>query len=75
MMHGRVHAGIAGPPLQLPGDVQEADYKRSATHISDDTHNGEHWDGPKRGAVIREYRRAMDLCNISGTSKCSIEAL
>merc|ERR1719473_324897 len=73
---GAVWAGIAGSdPLQLPGDVKEADFKRSATKISDDTHTGEHWDGPKRGRIIREYRRAMDQCNISGTNKCSITAL
>merc|ERR1712032_317430 len=50
-------------PLTNPADVRE------------NTHIGEHWDGPKRGRIIREYRRAMDQCNISGTSKCTHDAL
>ena len=44
----------------LPGDMKESDFANSASDISDNTHIGEHWDGPKRGRIIREYRRAMD---------------
>lgn len=73
---GAVWAGIAGSdPLVQPGDIREHDFKASAARISDDTHTGEHWDGPKRGRIIREYRRAMDQCNISGTSHCTHDAL
>jgi hypothetical protein len=56
-------------------DEREKDFKASATDISDNTHHGEHWDGPKRGRIIRNYRKAMDSCNISGTSKCTFDAL
>merc|ERR1712032_814175 len=62
-------------PLTNPDDVRESNFKASASDISDNTHIGEHWDGPKRGRIIREYRRAMDQCNISGTSKCTHDAL
>jgi len=55
--------------------IIEADYKKSATNISDNTHTGEHWDGPKRGRIIRDYRKDLDSCNISGNSKCSKEEL
>merc|ERR1712032_504356 len=47
-------------PLTNPADVRESNFKASASDISDNTHIGEHWDGPKRGRIIREYRRAMD---------------
>ena len=73
---GAVWAGISGSdPLVQNADVREKDFKDSAARISDDTHTGEHWDGPKRGRIIREYRRAMDQCNISGTSHCTNDAL
>ena len=69
------HIPSGTDPAVLPGDIKEHDFKRSATDISDNVHIGEHWDGPKRGRIIREYRRAMDTCNISGTSKCTHTAL
>ena len=46
-----------------PEYIEERDFKNSASNISDNTHTGEHWDGPKRGRIIREYRRALDECN------------
>ena len=65
------------PPSSMAneGMIEERDFKTSASDISDNTHTGEHWDGPKRGRIIREYRRALDQCNISGTGKCTKEAL
>ena len=72
-----VHAGLpahSGPEYNS-ADVREKDWKASATDISDNTHIGEHWDGPKRGRIIRDYRKSMDGCNISGTSKCTEAAL
>ena len=71
---GRVTNGISGA-LVLPEHVTEADFKKSATNISDNTHTGEHWDGPKRGRIIRDYRKDLDSCNISGNGKCSREEL
>merc|ERR1712046_536603 len=53
------------------GFVEERDLANSASNISDNTHTGEHWDGPKRGRIIREYRKDLDSCNISGDGKCS----
>ena len=41
-------------------DIKERDYATAAREISDNTHTGEHWDGPKRGRIIREYRRSLD---------------
>ena len=65
---GAVHTGMTGiHPEFNAADVKETDWKMSATKISDDTHNGEHWDGPKRGRIIRDYRKTLDGCNISGT--------
>ena len=54
----------------MGGDIKERDYASSASNISDNTHTGEHWDAKKRGAVIRQYRKELDSCNISGTGKC-----
>jgi hypothetical protein len=50
-------------------DIKERDLATAAREISDNTHTGEHWDGPKRGRIIREYRRALDEQNISGNGK------
>merc|ERR1719263_2411987 len=81
---GDVWAHIQGPDygngLSMGGVVDpdfnvEADFKKSATDISDNTHIGQHWDGPKRGRIIREYRRALDQCNISGNGKCAHDEL
>ena len=65
------------PPATMAneGMIEERDLANSASDISDNTHTGEHWDGPKRGRIIREYRRALDGCNISGTGKCTSAAL
>ena len=41
-------------------DLKERDLKAAMNDISDNTHTGEHWDGPKRGRIIREYRRRLD---------------
>ena len=61
------------PPASMAneGMIEERDLKTSASNISDNTHTGEHWDGPKRGRIIRDYRAALDACNISGTGKCT----
>ena len=59
----------------MTGDIKERDFAHSASNISDNTHTGEHWDGPKRGRIIRNYRKALDTCNISGTGKCTHAAL
>ena len=56
-------------------DIVERDFARAANDISDNTHTGEHWDGPKRGRIIREYRRALDQCNIAGKGKCTWDEL
>merc|ERR1711934_1345439 len=65
------------PPASMAneGMIEERDLKTSASNISDNTHTGEHWDGPKRGRIIRDYRKALDECNISGTGKCTQAAL
>lgn len=60
---------------QDTNNIKERDFARAANDISDNTHTGEHWDGPKRGRIIREYRRALDQCNISGQGKCTLDAL
>jgi hypothetical protein len=84
---GRVRDGIANtyPQNMHPDvlknipvkadDVVEHNFKNSASNISDNTHTGEHWDGPKRGRIIRAYRKDLDTCNISGNGKCSKEEL
>ena len=65
------------PPSSMAngGMIEERDYKNSASDISDNTHTGQHWDGPKRGRIIREYRKDLDTCNISGDGKCTRKEL
>ena len=65
------------PPSSMAneGMIEERDLANSASDISDNTHTGEHWDGPKRGRIIRQYRKDLDQCNISGTGKCTKAAL
>merc|ERR1711918_8426 len=68
------------PPASMAneGMIEERDLKTSASDISDNTHTGEHWDGPKRGRIIREYRRALDECNGpegNPTGKCTKDGL